>query len=220
MPSKIDGIMSLKTTISYVLAMLIFWGCQSEGGTLIDNRDGKEYRTVNIGKQLWMAENLNYGGGEFAEDSNSVVYGQQEENRDRYGRLYSWNAAQSACPQGWKVPSDEDWKQLEKTLGMEERELNEMDWRTSGNIGRLLRTSTGWAKAQPVGVDSLGFAAMPGGVRNEEGMFVLATEAAYFWTSTENMDHAIIRTLFADFEGIIRTNQNKNNFLSVRCIKK
>ncbi len=111
-----------------ITAVLFISGCEEEDnntefkgetGTFTDSRDGQEYEWVKIGDQVWMAENLNYAQHD-------------EGNSGRYGRLYDWAAVmqgenssnnnpsgvQGVCPDGWHVPSDEEWKELEMKLGM------------------------------------------------------------------------------------------------------
>ena len=90
-----------------------------ETGTFVDSRDGKTYKTTKIGTQWWMAENLAYNVGD-----GCWAYNNDESNVATYGRLYIWEAAQAACPSGWHLPSENEWKQLEMAIGMSQSETD------------------------------------------------------------------------------------------------
>ena len=119
----------------------------AQGGSFTDKRDGKTYRTVKIGKQTWMVENLNHKTG------SSVCYDNEESNCQKDGRLYDWNTALNACPAGWHLPSDAEWTALTDFVGGEE------------TVGTKLKSKTGWStgKNYKVATDDYGFSALPGG---------------------------------------------------------
>jgi uncharacterized protein (TIGR02145 family) len=117
--------------------------------TFTDKRDGKVYKKVTIGTQTWMAENLNYAAGD------SKCYDNKSSNCDKYGRLYNWSTAMSACPAGYHLPKDTEWKTLMNYVGGEKK---------SGN---KLKSTNGWNdyKRKPGnGTDEYGFSALPSGV--------------------------------------------------------
>jgi uncharacterized protein (TIGR02145 family) len=89
--------------------------------TFTDSRDGKVYKTVTIGTQTWMAENLNYQGLPAGSDT---CYDNISSNCTTYGALYTWNAANLAAPAGWHLPSDDEWKTLEMYLGMSQSDAD------------------------------------------------------------------------------------------------
>lgn len=100
--------------LRFFLVLLPFCGLAQE--SFIDERDGQIYPLVRIGEQVWMQENMRY-----ALPGATALPPEVPQN---YGYLYNWQAALKACPSGWKLPSDEDWKTLERFLGMSEEELH------------------------------------------------------------------------------------------------
>ncbi len=109
-----------------------------------DSRDGKKYKSVKIGEQVWMAENLNYDA------PGSKCLGNNPENCKKYGKLYNWETAQTVCPEGWHLPSDAEWANLLNFIG-------------EGNkTSRKLKAKNGWIMLGN-GTDDYGFSALPGG---------------------------------------------------------
>ena len=102
--------------LTIISLTLLFTGMSfgaPQKGTMIDSRDGKTYKIVKIGKQVWMAENLNY------QTNNSYCYDNNLANCEKYRRLYEWEEALKACPEGWHLPSKREFEILKKnnTLG-------------------------------------------------------------------------------------------------------
>lgn len=149
-------------TVSTVLSTLLLVSCMTDSstpwnasdvcpdapGTLLDERDGKSYKTVKIGTQTWMAENLNYATG------NSFCYENADNNCIKHGRLYDWSTARTACPAGWHIPSNDEWQALVDGMGGFDdagiRMKARSDWEYNG-------TQTG------NGSDDCGFSAFPSG---------------------------------------------------------
>ncbi len=118
------------------------------GETYTDPRDGQTYRTVKIGDQVWMAENLNY------EAKGSRCYGNDPANAKKYGRLYNRKTAMKVCPPGWHLPSDKEWDVLIEFVGGKEV------------AGKNLKSKSGWNNYEGIngnGKDTYGFSALPGG---------------------------------------------------------
>jgi len=167
-------------------------------GTLKDSRDGQTYKTVKIGNQTWMAENLNYKTGE------SKCYDNKESNCEKYGRLYTWEAAKMACPSGWHLPSKEELESLLAAAGSspDERSQN-------------LRAGS-WEN----GLDKFGFSALPAGSYRSYGnkKFHSLGDGAYFWSSTEkNRNRAYYQLVGVRGAGVTYDDEDLGN--SVRCLQ-
>jgi uncharacterized protein (TIGR02145 family) len=173
----------------------------SFAGTLVDKRDGKKYKTVKIGPQTWMAENLNY-----ISDS-SFCYNNEEGNCVKYGRLYAWSAANSACPAGWHLPSDAEIKILFESVG------------GIHIAGERLKSNKGW-KDGGDGTDSFGFSALPAGKRARNGDYYHDGNFTDFWSSTEkNSNNANLMHLYYNQSYARMRFDYKSHGLSVRCLQ-
>jgi uncharacterized protein (TIGR02145 family) len=188
--------------------------CESKGNVwangvcsypLTDSRDKQKYRTVKIGNQTWMAENLNYNA------KGSKCYENSEANCKKYGRLYNWATAMNACPSGWHLPSEAEWDALINSVGGEE------------TAGKHLKAKSGWNDYEGKsgnGIDTYGFAALPGGIGYFDGHFGLVGNYGKLWSSTEVIIiHACYKPLNYDGEHMYPVSQNKSILSSVRCVK-
>lgn len=108
-----------------------------ETQTIKDDRDNQEYKIVKIGDQTWMAENLKYVSTE------SICY-DDDDNCDKYGRLYNYEDALTVCPEGYELPTDDDWKTLELQIGMTQEEVDAYGNRGSKAGGIKPGGSTGF----------------------------------------------------------------------------
>jgi len=204
------------------------------GGTFTDERDSRIYRWVTIGTQTWMAENLAYipsvfppSEGGYTEpfyyvqgyEGHAVSEAVALETYMKYGVLFNWKASQYACPAGWRIPTDDNWKDLEEYLGMDPSVLDETGLRFSGAVGEKMKSAKGWAEAGN-GSDSFGFNALPAGGRNKAGEFGGIGTSASFWTaSPAGSSVDFYRGLSFESTGINRGSASHNVGLSIRCIR-
>ncbi|MBR2073978.1 MAG: hypothetical protein IKC23_00820 [Fibrobacter sp.] len=154
--------------------------------------DGKSYKTVRIGSQNWMAENMNQ------DTEESWCYNDDSKECDRYGRLYSFKRAKTVCPEGWKLPSIEDLQVLVNSV----------------KYASALRSRTGWTEKGSKGWNLWGFNAKPSGGR-ESGDYFDSMISAYFWTS----DQQVLWLRYYDDKMEFLPKDEKTAF-SVRCIEK
>ena len=167
----------------------------------VDDRDEKIYKTVKIGKQIWMAQNLNY------KTINSYCYNDDQSNCLKYGRLYKWEAALDACPLDWHLPKKEDFEKLFHFVG------------GKTIAGGKLKSASGWNETGN-GTDDFFFSASPAGDRRNDGSYDGEGEYAAFWTSTEaSGGNAYYIDLNYNNDLVNRTSVNKHHGFSVRCIK-
>jgi len=174
-------------------------------GTLTDTRDGKIYKTVKIGEQTWLAENLNY------EVSGSKCYDNKPDYCKKYGRLYNWNTAKTACPKSWHLPSNAEWEVLTATVG-------------GNNIaGKYLKAVNGWNDYKGKsgnGNDKFGFAALPGGDCNQNDYFNHIGNFGYWWSSSEsNSNDAYFRSMGDLDDRVYCIISDKDELFSVRCLQ-
>lgn len=209
-------IMIHKVILISDLVFCCLMGCAQQAGTFTDSRDGQTYKTVTIGTQTWMAENLNY------EMPDSWCYDDNPENCAVYGRLYTWQAANKACPDCWHLPSEEEWVMLECHLGMSAKEAAVFLLRGEG-VGTKLKSKSGWepVDGKNLGTNETGFNALPGGHRgyDENHSYVELGRRGAWWSNTQDGPYAFRRALYYDKSGIDRDPATRALGFSVRCVK-
>jgi uncharacterized protein (TIGR02145 family) len=213
----------IKPFLLIMLTMLFLCagGCKGKPGEMTDARDGKTYKTVTLGDQTWLAQNLNY-----ETDDNSWCYQDKSENCDTYGRLYTWEEALTACPAGWHLASDEEWSTLVRYLDPLADPNDEFT--ISKIAGGMMKTTgtiedgTGlWNSPNTGATNKSGFSALPSGTRSASGSCKMMGYHIMLWTSTEYDDnHAWTMMLDNGQSGIFRDNTavTKAYGLAVRCI--
>ena len=232
---KYDG----KSNYSYYKCTAEGWSFTTEKlnqGTMIDERDGHEYKTIGIKSQMWMAENLNYADEEnypSMKDRNWCL--NDVDSCAKYGRYYTWSAAidsvywakqdkicgyeeipdwcglpnlvQGICPKGWHIPNNNEWNEMYLSIDNNYRNMQ-------GNGFENWKKST----------DKFGFSALPAGECNYLGFYADVGVVAYFWSSTEGHDdfnygYPSYWHLDATSKNLIQHDYCKKNGYSVRCIK-
>ena len=215
-------------------------GDNCEYGTLTDDRDGLTYKTVKIGEQWWMAENLNYRyiqqtfeGAE--EDSSSYCYYNDPANCAKYGRLYLWSAAMDSA--GIIPGNTANGCGDGKTCNLGEGKVRgvcpmgwhlptQTEWNTlftavggQSTAGKMLKSTSGWYNSVN-GTDAYSFSALPAGYRDYSGGYYGKGYSTLFWSSTEyNSGSACNLDLRYYYDGAYLDSSGKDDGSSVRCLK-
>ncbi len=179
------------------------------------------------------------GAGDISDDYTTKYYFWYDDDSityaDTYGALYTWAAVmngaassnnnpsdiQGVCPDGWYLPSDTAWKELEMYLGMSLAHADSTGTRGTDEGGKLKQTGTTyWYTPNTGATNSTGFTALPGGLRSNLGNYGYINDLAILWTSTEyDVDNAWDRGLKYIYSGVNRGFYSKANSYSVRCVK-
>jgi uncharacterized protein (TIGR02145 family) len=183
-------------------AILFLLNCsKSDNNSFIDSRDNQRYKFTEMGDMLWMAENLNYKPND---SLNSWCYNDDDSNCRKYGRLYGFDAAKKVCPEGWHLPSHDEWN----ALGWDNFKNSEF-----GD-----------------GAADLGFFSSLGGCRKPNGEYLLADKLGYWWLATmrySNLHHNFHNFYsvykndypFCNFDSLTMNVFNQTGY-SVRCVKR
>ena len=187
----------------------------------------KGFKSVKIGEQEWMTENLNVdrlrngdplpeakteGEWKRASENNNpswCYYNNDPTNGEKYGKLYNWHAVNDSrglAPEGWHLPSDDEWTTLTAFLA-------------GKGAGTKMKSTSGW-KEDGNGTNESGFTGLPGGYRNSSCSYYDIGRSGFWWASTQaNSYNAWYRNLYYDFGNVTRSSFSKYCGFSVRCLK-
>ncbi len=228
-----------------------FENASSSTGFLLEDpyNDGKDYELVEINKQCWFAENVNIGsrinvGSNQGEDCSDIIkwcYDNDSDNCDIYGGFYQWNmamcgstteGAQGICPDGWSIPTDDDFEKLEGYLDST-YDYGDPQWDINGDFrgndagAKMAGNSDLWEDDDLTGhaeFGTSGFDVIPGGLLMNHGSSANMGRRAYFWTSTDHDladdARATNRALFYTETKVRRSTEAiRTHGMNIRCIK-
>ncbi|TNE47703.1 MAG: hypothetical protein EP344_19440 [Bacteroidetes bacterium] len=173
-------------------------------GMFTDVRDGITYKTIEINGITWLAENLRFDVGE-----GSWVYNNDAHLEEKYGRMYTWEAAQKACLEGWRLPTDAEWKALAMAFG------GYHDGETGKDVGDPAQSYNAMLEN-----GASGFNAEMGGWRYSYGEFYNMGSGGGYWSADEKDDQYAWNFYFDAFKGYLaRNGYNKLDANYCRCVK-
>jgi len=235
----ISGCIAQILMLFLLLSISLINNSQAQESSTVTDIEGNVYKTRVIGNYQWMSGNLRttlYNDGEkipnltankdWVESHTGAFcwYNNDAVNAITYGALYNWYAVDHdrLCPEGWHVPSDEDWKRLEgyadSKYGPEDPVWDNLRGR-GNDAGRKLMADSGWNSGGN-GSDDLGFSALPGGERLKDGGFFAGGRSGFWWSSSSSNDSiAWYRNMIYGMEDVYRDKHPKRMGFSVRCMK-
>jgi uncharacterized protein (TIGR02145 family) len=240
-------------TILIIFSFVLLTSCTKDNieepqtetsGTFTDSRDSKTYKWLKIGEQKWMTENLNYtGNNDFQQKIindnqwnnttyNGWCYYENNDDNTIYGALYQWEAAIRACPEGWHLPTAQEWAQLEDYLKNNAYSFDSV----VGNegIAKSMTAIDYWTLYPPADEgtpgnsdypevrNKSGFTALPSGNRNPSGVFVNMGGSTNWWTNSTNQyneNRMHFESISWYSTSMIHFHNIKSFGFSVRCIK-
>lgn len=197
-------------------------------GTFTDSRDGEQYGWVEYGGLQWMTENYRYDTGDYStcrnyiDDNDWIDYAQRQtstRNRAKYGMYYTLSGARAACPDGWRLPTDDDWKSLEEATGMSRKDVGRTGWRGS-SAWSLLATKEHDSYARML----LGGYVTYHTYTNLRNFSRLKGAWGFYWTSTldpdKEGDFYYYRKFAYNRDGVCRESMEpEGQMLSVRYVR-
>jgi uncharacterized protein (TIGR02145 family) len=238
----------MKNLISFLMCIFLISFLPFNASSQVKDIDGNFYKTIKIGSQTWLAENLKTtrlndgtlipvveGNDQFIEQRTPAFcwYNNDTTYKSIYGGLYNWYSVITGklCPTGWHVPDDAEWITMEMTIGLTEDDAVNGTWDRGKDHGARLKDLSKWNSSDNTVIPS-GFAALPAGLRADDGSFFNAKVDrsdfginTCFWTSTPRKGTGIQDAVDSYFRSINTDNSVErnisNNFCaySIRCIK-
>ncbi len=204
--------MKYKWVLFLVTGIVIFSCEKEEDENRMVDVDGNKYKTVQIGTQTWMAENLRVTRDKSGAALTTYCYLDRDDFCKEFGRLYTWDQALKAAPNGWHVPTDEEWRQMEMELGLSPEEAPLYGWRGTDHGTKLAEGGTS------------GFEALFGGYKDGtvfwSGRYFDIGYFAAFWTKSQvDSLRAIGYFIYSDDGAVVRDDYDKTAALSIRCVK-
>jgi uncharacterized protein (TIGR02145 family) len=239
----------MKNPISFLACIVLIPSLTFNANSQIKDIDGNIYKTIKIGTQTWIAENLKTtklndgnripiveGDDQFIAQKTPAFcwYNNDPVYKKIYGGLYNWYSVKTGklCPTGWHVPSDAEWMTMEMSIGITEDDAINGVWDRGKDHGAKLKDQSGW---DPIdnNIKPSGFAALPGGLRADDGSFMDAkvksginfNVKALFWSSTPREGTGIQDARDAYFRSLNSDNSIERNISanyrahSIRCVK-
>jgi uncharacterized protein (TIGR02145 family) len=204
------------------LSVIIFW-------LLSFSHNAQSFKTIAVGNRVWMAENLNvskFQNGEIIKEAKSSTewiqstkngipvwchYNNDPNNGSKYGKIYNFyalNNSRGVCPAGWRIPDEKDWNYLSNQISA-----------SGDNIGNQLKSKFGWNE-NGNGLDRIGFGALPGGGRLDNGDFIKIGEYGMYWSSNRDNLNNVAYKLLSNVDGVMHNfSTNPNVGMSIRCVK-
>ncbi len=234
--------LNLLSLITAIVICVCFTGCKKKESpprvietSTVTDIEGREYKTVKIGNQWWMAENLavtrfndsssvNFISALNSDWENTAEAAYTSLNDGQYGFLYNFAVVENTkniAPEGWHVPTDEEWLMLEKEIGMSSEETQLLGWRGTNEANKLAALSSiGWPANFPLfGLDEYGFNAKPGGCRSFSGETNSQGNIAFWWSASTDGNEGWYRYIDANQTRIFRQHTYKGYGMNIRCIK-
>jgi uncharacterized protein (TIGR02145 family) len=184
---------------------------------MTDPRDGRQYPVKQYGKQIWMVRNISF------QTPGSILFQYNAgKNTDEFGRLYLYAEAVHACPPGWHLPSDAQWKELEKNIGIPESDLDRTAFRGSPSGGMMKEPGMRlWLSESALhSTNKSAFTVVPSGwYRTEKKEFTDPGTCAGFWSLSEDSASTYARFFYANTDAVSRNKAEIGAFqLSLRCV--